>query len=491
MAGVNKGTLLAGTARNDITTRRKGVVVDDPLYAKALVIDDGETRLAIIALDALAVGGIGDIRDDFLPRLRRRVERELGIPGRNVLVNASHTHPPGRLLCGDAALIDRTFDAVRRAHKDMVPVTFGAGSAREDRLTLNRTLRLKNGLHWTIRHANPCPPDEDVAGFGPIDPEIGVLRFDRFDGTPLAVVWNFACHPLFGNPRGAITANYPGVASRLIEETLGHGAMALFLQGAGGDIIDRHFKDFTRVRDIRPMGTTLGRDVLKALRRIRTGPARVSVLSATVRLPRRTDIPRRIAALEREQAQLLDALSTTTLDFKTFLPLCRKFALTPARPVDAARNSSLVQPVGASDTAAMNALVRRHAAKYLGSIRIMERLARIRERVTTFRFHQALNNRSRSRTVAAEVMGVRIGDCALITCPAEALAQIGLDVKSASPIRRTFMSAFTNGYVHYGAPAEYYDKGGYEVTECFLAPQWQRLYERTAARILRDLSGRA
>ena len=47
----------------------------------------------------------------------------------------------------------------------------GTGSGYEDRITINRTLRLKNGKSWTIRHTNPCPPDEEVAELGPIDPE--------------------------------------------------------------------------------------------------------------------------------------------------------------------------------------------------------------------------------------------------------------------------------------------------------------------------------
>ena len=48
-------------------------------------------------------------------------------------------------------------------------------------------------------------------------------------------------------------------------------------------------------------------------------------------------------------------------------------------------------------------------------------------------------------------------------------------------------TAFTNGYIHYGPPAAYYDKGGYEATECFLAPAWQALYERKAADVIRRL----
>ncbi len=65
----------------------------------------------------------------------------------------------------------------------------GTGRGHEDRIIINRTLRVKNGLAWTVRHSNPCPPDEDVESLGPIDPEIGLLRVDRLDGGPLAVVY--------------------------------------------------------------------------------------------------------------------------------------------------------------------------------------------------------------------------------------------------------------------------------------------------------------
>ena len=189
-------------------------------------------------MDATAIGGIGDIGDDFLPKLRSRIQKELKIADRNVLVNASHTHPPGRLLCDDVSQVDRTFDAVRRAMQNMTAVKVGTGLGYEDRIMMNRTLRLKNGTWWTIRHANPCPPDEEVAGVGPIDPEIGILRIDRMDGRPLAVVYNFACHPYIGVSRGGVTADFSGFASKVIEENLGNGVMALFLQGAAGDITE-------------------------------------------------------------------------------------------------------------------------------------------------------------------------------------------------------------------------------------------------------------
>ena len=83
---------------------------------------------------------------------------------------------------------------------------------------MNRRLRLQDGRHWTIRRANPSPRDSDVAGLGPLDPEIGILRVDRNDGRPLAVLYNFAGHAYGGVPDGSVTADLPGFASAVLEE---------------------------------------------------------------------------------------------------------------------------------------------------------------------------------------------------------------------------------------------------------------------------------
>jgi hypothetical protein len=464
------------------------------LYAKALVLDDGKTRIAIVAMDTTAIAGrqisdniLADGGEEFLPRLRDRIEADLGIPGGHVLVNASHTHPPGRILCDDDAQVERTFDAVRRAAASLTDAKVGAGAGHEDRITINRDLRLRNGQAWTIRHSNPCPPDEEVVSLGPIDPEIGILRVDRMDGTPLAVVYNFACHPLFGDARGSITANYPGVASVLIEETLGHGAMALFLQGAGGNIVDLLFKDFSRPRDVTPLGTTLGLSALAAWRGIRTGAASLAVLSETIALPRRTDIPECVAALQQEQAALLESLRGTTLNFKAFLPMYLQYTLNPAYPGDYSFRYLHAEGLASTERADMDALNRRLVDKYLANLRAMERLVVIQEDIDTLRKHQRLNAGSGSATVPAEVMGIRIGDAVLITSPAELLVEVGLNLKRASPHAHTLVVPFSNGYLHYGVPADAYGRGSYEAAECLLAPEWQQLYEQTAIGIMHRL----
>lgn len=125
--------------------------------------------------------------------------------------------------------------------------------------------------------------------------------------------------------------------------------------------------------------------------------------------------------------------------------------------------------------------------KYLRNIHAMEQLARIQDRIATLERHQAINRESGEATVRTEVQGMRIGDCVLITSPAEVLVEVGLNVKRASPYEHTFVAAFSNGYVHYGPPAGDYSKGGYEVTECFLAPEWQQLWESKASEVIARL----
>jgi hypothetical protein len=465
--------LRAGVAKSDITTSKPGIEILDPLYAKALVLDDGQTKVVIITMDVTAIGGrkisgrmLDDVGEDFLPALRERIEKKLNIPGANVLVNASHTHPPGHMLCDDAEQLERTFDAVSRAVQSMTEVKIGSGSGYEDSITMNRTLKLKNGKEWSIRHTNPSPPDEEVAGVGPIDPEIGLLKIDRLDGRTLAVVYNFACHPLFGDAKGSITANYPGVASKVIKGNFGDDSMALFIQGAGGNIIDVDFKNFSKDRDIKPMGIKLGQSALDAVKNIPVQDVTLNVISEVIELPRRTDIPDRIESLQREQTELLASLQGTTLNFKDFFSLYTKAAdLSPD----------------------MNKINQQNIDKYLQNLNAMEKLARIQDKISTLEKHQAINDASGESSIKAEVTGIKIGDCVMISSPAELLVEIGLNLKKFSPYKPTLVAAFSNGYMHYGPPVEAYDKGGYEVTECLLAPEWQQIYEDTAKSIISRL----
>jgi hypothetical protein len=475
--------LLAGVAKVEITDREAGPV-NDPLYAKALVLKSDTTTLVLVTVDAVAIGEIGRIKNDYLPKVRGRLEQELGIRPANVLVNASHCHG---LVCADVG--ERTFQAVKAASRNLVPVRVGAGAGHEDRIMENRRLKLKSGKEADVRHAYSLPPDEEVAEVGPVDPQIGILRLDRLDGRTLAVVYNFACHPIQGVPNGGNTADLVGFASKVIEGNLSDGTMALFLQGCGGDINPILYKDVEHPRSAEPLGNLLGLSTLQAARNIACrDDGRLTVLHETLTLPR-GDRTERIFALETEQKRLLESLKGTSLNLKTFIPLVVKYSVSGEFPNYSSHRYLQEQAMGRDDVQRLDAENRRNMRAYMQNIYIMEELTRLQTNLALLRKHQASLVDSGKRTVDVEVLAVRIGDFVLVTFPGELTVRIGLNIKQRSPHPRTFVAGYTNGYIYYAPTTEQLLNLGaaQEDCDCILAPQWQAQFEDQVAQLLKRL----
>ncbi len=477
------GVLHAGAAKIDITNFEAGPV-DGPLHARAVVLESEGTRVALITLDVVAIGEIGHIGNDFLPNLRRRLEQELGIPPAHVLVNASHCHG---VPCADVA--ERTFQAVRAAAERLVPVRAGAGAGYEDRISENRRFKLKDGRVVDSRHAYSLPPDEQVAEVGPIDPQIGVLRLDRLDGSTLAVVYNFACHPIQGVPSGANTADLTGFASQVIEENLSPGAVALFVQGCGGDINPAGYKDVHHPRDAEILGNMLGLSTLKAVRKIRCREdGRLALVNQVLTLPR-NDPAERIAAMETERERLLEGLRGTSLNLKSFLNLVIKYNLDREFPSGYSHRYLHEKLLGREELRALDAENQRNLRQYMQNVYIMEELTRLQTNLALLRKHQAGLIASGKRTVDVEVAALRVSDFVLVTFPGELTVQIGLGIKERSPHPHTFVAGYTNGYIYYAPTAEQLlnSGGAQEDCDCILAPEWQQLFEAKVAELLQRL----
>jgi len=474
--------LMAGAAKVDITN--ESGPVNDRLYVKALILKSDDTTAAIVTVDAVAVGEIGTIGNDYLAKVRSRIEKELGIAPANVLVNASHCHG---IVCTDVD--ERTFQAVSEAAKNLVPVTVGAGTVHEDRISENRRLKLKSGKEADVRHAYSLPPDDEVAEVGPIDPEIGVLRLDRADGRTLAVVYNFACHPIMGVPSGGNTADIIGFASRVIEENLSEGTIALFLQGCGGDINPVFYKDVDHPRSAEPLGNLLGLSTLAALRQVSTkDDGRFKVINETISLPR-ADYADRIASMDTERDRLAQSLGGTSLNLKTFLPLIVKYNVSGEFPSYYSHRYLHDETLGRDDLARLDAENRKNLDQYIHNIHTMEELTRLNTNLQLLQKHQAQNVAAGKRTLDVELMGLRIGDFVLLTFPGELTVRIGLGIKKTSPHDLTFVAGYTNGYIYYCPTAEQLRNvgGAQEDSDCLLAPEWQKIYETKAAEMLKKM----
>ena len=480
--------LKAGVAKVDITDRTAGPV-NDPLFAKALVLQSDNNQLVLIGVDAVAIGEIGYIKNDYLPTVRQRAEKELGIPSSNIVINASHCHG---IVCADVA--DRTIQAIQMAQANLQPVRVGSGVGQENRIMENRRLKMKDGREIDVRHAYSLPPDDQVADVGPVDPKIATLRFDRLDGTTLAVLYQFACHPIQGVANGGNTADIIGFASQVIEEGLGNGALAIFFQGCGGDINPRWYKEVDHPRDAQWHGHLLGLSTLQAVRKIETTENPILAFqSTTLELPR-ADLAPKIEEMEIQRERLVNSLQGTSLNLKTFLPLVVKQRLDDQFPSYSSHAYLSEAQRGQEDLRRMDADNRRNVQAYIANIHTMEDLTRLQTNLALLRKHQLDNTTAPKRTIDAEVCAIRIGDFRLLTFPGELTVQIGLNIQNAmSHISNTnppvFVSGYTNGYIYYCPTAEQLKNlgGAQEDSDCILDAAWQDRFENRAIELLKSL----
>lgn len=475
--------LLAGAAKVEITDKEAGPV-NDPLYARALVLKTESTTVAIISVDAVAIGEIGPIGNDYLPSIRKQLNAELGISPDRVLVNASHCHG---IVCKEAD--ERTVQAVRLAWKRLQPVHVGSGTGHENRIMENRRLLLHTGVEADVRHAYALPPDEEVKAIGPVDPEIGVVRLDRPDGSTLAVIFNFACHPIQGVPGGHNTADITGFASKVIEDNLSEGTVALFLQGCGGDINPVYYKDVDHPRHAEPLGNMLGLSTLQAVRDIKPrDDDRLAVLHELLTLPRanRKD---RIAELEARQQQLTASLRGTSLNLKSFVNLVIKYNLSVKFPSYHSHGYMHQHAIGQTDLQHLDEENRRNIQAYIRNIHTMEDLTRVQTNLRLLKKHQADLEASGRETIDVEVLALRLGDMVLATFPGELTVRIGLNIKKRSPHAHTFVAGYTNGYIYYAPTAEQLKNAGraQEDSDCILAPEWQKIFEDKVQAMLKAL----
>jgi hypothetical protein len=325
---------------------------------------------------------------------------------------------------------------------------------------------------------------------GPIDPQIGLLRLDREDGRPLAVLYHFACHPIMNPPGKGNSADFPGFASKVIEENLGEGALAFFVQGCAGDINPVRYKEVNRPADAEPLGNMLGLSVLRAVRKIETkADGELKISNEVIALPRGADLERRIAAIQAEQTKLLGSLKPTNINFKTFLPLLLQQRLFPDFPSHYSQGYLHEQALDRKALPQLDADNRASVEAYLHNIQITEQLTRLNTNLALLKKHLAQNKAAGKPTLDVEVAGVRIGDFKMVTFPGELTVQVGLNIKKAANDPHAFVAGYTNGYIYYTPTAGQRNNTGYAQEDCdsLVAPEWQKVFEAKALEVLKKL----
>ncbi|HTI07576.1 MAG TPA: neutral/alkaline non-lysosomal ceramidase N-terminal domain-containing protein [Puia sp.] len=229
-----EGKLLAGTAKVNLTPATDEPV-HDSIYARSLVLESHGRRLAFVAVD-LAV-----FTSD---RVERICKEKYGIS--QLFLCSSHTHsepqPAGkRSFQGNpytSFYEDRIILAVGEAVRNLFPARITAGRHNFPQLGFNRLIVREDGHareSW-FSDAQYTSENPERIPFGPVDPEVGVVKVEDMQGQPRAILMNYACHADIVCFNYAVSADYPGVACRKVEEAFGNKLNCLFIQGAGGNI---------------------------------------------------------------------------------------------------------------------------------------------------------------------------------------------------------------------------------------------------------------
>jgi neutral ceramidase len=339
--------LRAGAARAKITPEELGWLggyghrnrpaegVAAELWARALALEDNQGHRCILVNADIHI---------FTRRLHREIveaaRKRFGLEQGEVMLIATHTHsgpalPEGfdpviswglderelrKLRAAADRIRDQTLDTMARALSGLHParLSFGRGEAW---FGVNRRVRRGDGEY--VFGANP----EGVA-----DPDVPVLLVESPEGTPLAVVFTYACHnTTIRNGHAGFYRYHPdyaGVAAEQVETRLA-GSTAIYVTGAAGEIdpqpqggieqAERHGKtlaavvlatlDRTRRRPVRgPLRTTY-REILLPLDTVRSRAKYIELSKSSV------------AYRQRHARQILAQMEAGTLPREVPLPI--------------------------------------------------------------------------------------------------------------------------------------------------------------------------
>ena|GEM_PF-423941 len=275
----------------------------DELYVRAMVLGDSNTTVAIVSADLLYTP-----LEEIAGPVRRIIRDKTGLPEQNILVCATHTHSGPEVFTRSklrpdqevaAAKIDQAYLQVLIgkmaasaviAQKNMQAVRIGAARGSAAEMVFNRrptTAEGKAVMTWSVsaetaatRRIETCADgstrvsfsldtNKPALTFGPVDPELCVLRVEDANGGIVGSIINFACHPVCVYPSmpTTISADYPGDVTDLVERT--EGGICLFTLGAAGDIVPYQ----RGLKAHRQLGRALGAEAVRRLQFVATSDA--------------------------------------------------------------------------------------------------------------------------------------------------------------------------------------------------------------------------
>lgn len=421
----------------------------DDCWARAIVLEQGETRLAIVSVD------ICTMRNDQYQEVVSRVTERCRIPASNIAIACTHNHSNNSLLKPFGAppspwqeiLYDLVVSAVYQACQDLEPVSrIRYATASYGSVAYNRRIVLPDSVCMLIgaeprwqgiaerlcsslgatreqlgMAAGPIVPDRVV------DDQLRLLVFEGAGNATLASIVSVACHPVTHSFNDRHTcADFPGQLVDLTEREL--GGMALFLQGCSGDVRPRYHEP--TYAEVQRVGAQFGSALHEAARNLQ-GVAGPHIIGA--------------------------AMQQVDMPLKPY----------QSREVQQARLASLEQELG--ELAKLPARGREDIQERWA---IYQECAFLRYQLKWGDLETPEADLKRER-LEITLQALRVGGILVLTSPAEVFAATGIELANWAEEQGwhgCFVSSCTNGYVNYIPPGAEAERGGYEPSAAMLAP---------------------
>ena len=413
----------------------------DPLNARCLVLDDGETQIAFAIVDSCL------IPRDIWDAAKEAASKSTGIPVSNILGAATHTHTA---VCVSAAfqsepdlgyiefLKQRIASGIEEAHSRLEPAKVGWAVGGNPEQVFNRRWFMDEGFELNdplehgkdqVRMNPPAGGSALVKPAGPIDPEVSILAVQTTDGAPIALLANYSLHYVGGLPPETLSADYFGEFANQIGDLLGGGDafVGIMTNGTSGDINNI---DFTKPR---------------------------------VRPPPFEQIKRVAADVAHTAKEAYDRM-----EFKEWVPLkvaVEEIELGVRKPTKAEVKKARERLAAAGD------------GPYTDRVLIYA--------------NESIKLLDYPDTVQVKLQALRIGDLGIAATPTETFVETGLAIKKISPLKPTFVIELANGYNGYIPTVEQHTLGGYETWRArssYLAVPAEPKVRRKLLELLRELA---
>ena len=422
----DKSGLQAGAAAVDITPQQfplnmpggfsanMAEKAHDPFFARAIVLADGVTQVALVVVDNLGAG------PDVLDEVKVLASTKTGIPADKMLICSTHTHsgPSLNTRSEPAAayyqrFVEGTAAAIIQAHAALRPAAAGAAAHPLPDEVFNRRWYVKDGkmpLNPFGRldkvKTNPgTSPDVLARPAGPTDPDITILSVQDTKRKALALFANYSLHYVGGAPQGQMSADYFGEFARIMPSRLrsDEGFVAMMSNGTSGDINNI------------PFGVTRPpREPFEQIRIVAQKAADTAWLAHQKIGKHRSDI--RLGMLQKK----------VTLKYRRPTPQ----QVAEAQAVLAVKDKDAI--------AQLPRLAQNYARNTIGAAERPE------------------------ETITVKIQALRIGDFAICGIPFETFVEIGLDLKKRSPFPQTMVIGLANARHGYLPTLEQHPLGGYE-----------------------------